>query len=409
MNDTNNRTHAHHFDNLVKKTPEGDVEVFEYTGKKCLEEGFRRIPKDVVSVRFHPSVVTVEDHDGMGFGRGITFLGCHSLNKVVFNEGLQKIGRDAFYECVSLDSINNIPSSVTSIVDGAFYQCISLKKIVLNEGLVEIGWKAFGQCNALKSITIPSTVVEIGQVAFMDCSNLREILLNEGLQIIGVSTFSSCISLDSISIPSTVTKIGARAFSNCTRLRQVSINGKTKKISFDAFIGCPLERITFPSFSTRLKNIIQVGYSEVMSKIDPILGPVEWRNDELFINPDSIQVPGGFRGDVEYGHNWKRSLECIAKIDQLITHHEVKEATTLFELALWKAKIDQAWESDDVIVKDRYAYRIEVPGPVKEKIVQFLCVKSDSSEEEMKDIYKFYLNTNIQGGFHERGRFDTYL
>ena len=42
----------------------------------------------------------------------------------------------------------------------------------------------------------------------------------------------------------------------------------------------------------------------------------------------------------------------------------------MFELALWKAKIDQV---DDVVeLASRDAYRIEVPGPVKDTILQYL-------------------------------------
>ena len=74
-------------------------------------------------------------------------------------------------------------------------------------------------------------------------------------------------------------------------------------------------------------------------------------------------------------------------------------------MALWKAKID---ESNDVIGKDRYAYRIEVPGPVKENIVQYLSFKGDCIEEEIKDIEEFYDSTNIHGG-NFGGRFDTLL
>ena len=48
-------------------------------------------------------------------------------------------------------------------------------------------------------------------------------------------------------------------------------------------------------------------------------------------------------------------------------YKDLKEATTLFELALWKAKID---EVDDPI--DREACRIEVPGPVKDTLFSYL-------------------------------------
>ena len=51
----------------------------------------------------------------------------------------------------------------------------------------------------------------------------------------------------------------------------------------------------------------------------------------------------------------------------IFKYHEIKEATTLFELALWKAKIDQ--EEHPI---SREAYRIEVPGPVKDAILQYL-------------------------------------
>ena len=52
-------------------------EVFEYMGKGCA------VPKDVTIVRFHPSVVEVEND---------AFRDCKQLREVVFNDGLQKMG-----------------------------------------------------------------------------------------------------------------------------------------------------------------------------------------------------------------------------------------------------------------------------------------------------------------------------
>ena len=51
--------------------------VFEYTGKGCV------VPKDVTIVRFHLSVIEVEDG---------AFRDCKQLREVIFNDGLQKIG-----------------------------------------------------------------------------------------------------------------------------------------------------------------------------------------------------------------------------------------------------------------------------------------------------------------------------
>jgi len=44
------------------------------------------------------------------------------------------------------------------------------------------------------------------------------------------------------------------------------------------------------------------------------------------------------------GPNWKSVEECLNKIVILLAFYEFKEATILFELALWKAKIDQTEE-----------------------------------------------------------------
>ena len=77
-------------------------------------------------------------------------------------------------------------------------------------------------------------------------------------------------------------------------------------------------------------------------------------------------------GDVsgyKNGRNWKTVKECLDEIVKLIAYYEMKEATTMFELALWKAKIDQTDDADDI---NRDACRIEVPGPVKDTILRYI-------------------------------------
>ena len=63
--------------------------VFVYTGAGC------SVPKDVVRVKFDPSVVEVAN---------CAFENCCTrLREVVLNNGLQKIGKYAFYNCKSLE------------------------------------------------------------------------------------------------------------------------------------------------------------------------------------------------------------------------------------------------------------------------------------------------------------------
>ena len=78
--------------------------VFEYAGEDCF------IPKNVVHVKFHPSVVWVPFD---------AFCKCTQLREVVFNEGLEEIGSRAFQQCTSLESVA-LPSSVTEIDERAF-------------------------------------------------------------------------------------------------------------------------------------------------------------------------------------------------------------------------------------------------------------------------------------------------
>ena len=234
---------------------------------------------------------------------------------------------------------------------------------MLNEGLQKIENDVFHDCESLQSITIPSTVSEIDHNAFRCCTNLRDVVLNDGLKKIKSHAFVGCRTLQSITIPSTAIHIEQYAFRGCGSLQEIVIHNEKVQISF---LGCTsLERFKFPSISTRLNNIIQVGHTDIEAKMNDIPA-VEWRGGELIIS--AVR-----RGIETYG-----VIETLAEVDKekldkivrLIRHYEMKEATTLFEIALWKARIDQA----DISIpsSDRGACRVEVPGPVKDTILQYL-------------------------------------
>ena len=335
------------------------VSYFEYTGIGC------RVPKDVTHVRFHPSVTEIESFTN-------PFNECrNSLRQVTFNEGLHWIGNSAFYHCRLLESIT-LPSTITIIGGYAFEGCIKLNEVVLNEGLKTIDSFAFEGCKSLTSIKLPSTVTNIENEAFINCWSLEEVVLNNGLTKIGQGSFYGCRSLENISIPPSVTKIGNRAF-QVTRLREVTLNEGLKKLGSEVFPDT-LERLTHISISTRLSNVVSTYRLEVEAKVDTII-------DRAF--PGSMAPnpnPGVWRpisrrgnvlrtGAVIQGIYWPMVKRTLDQIAGLITYYEIKEATTLFELALWKARITQAEFSSTA---DRWVYRIEVPGPVKDVILQYL-------------------------------------
>ena len=69
-------------------------------------------------------------------------------------------------------------------------------------------------------------------------------------------------------------------------------------------------------------------------------------------------------------HNWDDTRRDLGRITRLVSYYELKDATTTFELALWKSKLDQADATNTTT--DRAAYRIDVPGPVKDTMLQYL-------------------------------------
>ena len=343
--------------------------VFEYTGEGRWWEG-RSVPEDITSVRFKEGLQKIEDWafyncsslESITLPSTVTEMGyyafsnCTNLREVIFNDGLKKIGREAFNNCTSLENIA-LPSTVTEIGDHAFNSCHNLREVTLNDGLQKIGAGALCDCTSLKSIAIPSTVTDIDAYAFDDCINLREVITSDGLRKIGECAFSECSSLESIKLPSTVTDIGNEAFCGCSNLREVELNGVPQNLK-EAFHNCgALERFLFPTTSCRLENIIQTSHWEDLEdKLNEVRGVVQWESDELFVSRPTH-------------HNWGDTKRDLGRISRLVSYYELKDATTTFELAMWKSKLDQA---DATNSTNRAAYRIDVPGPVKDTILQYL-------------------------------------
>ena len=125
----------------------------------------------------------------------------------------------------------NLPNSIKTIEKYAFWANHSIKKITLNEGLEKIGENAFEQTK-ISSINIPSSVKEIGNGAFSSCYDLSQVTLNEGLEKIGDSAFKDT-KITSITIPSSVKEIGNNAFAGFySRLKKIICKVPRDKITW---------------------------------------------------------------------------------------------------------------------------------------------------------------------------------
>jgi hypothetical protein len=178
------------------------------------------------------------------------FADCKDLANVEISKNIEFINYFAFDGCEKLYTdefmiINNIltryrgenkvveiPEGVTYIAT-AFCERRYVKEIILPSTLEKIGESAFDDLD-LEIIDLPESVKSIGQGAFYGCRKLREIHLNTGLVNIEAHAFEM-VPVRNIIIPETVTTLGAHAFDYCFELRDISVPNSVKKIGKNCF------------------------------------------------------------------------------------------------------------------------------------------------------------------------------
>lgn len=141
------------------------------------------------------------------------------------------IGEGAFYNCARLVFVYNLEdcSELIKIEDSTFCGCSNLYKILLPAKIVSIGDYAFKSCSNLQELSLPNTVVEIGQSAFDNCQSIKEFVIPEGVTFIKPRTFFACTSLTKITIPTSVNTISTEVFDYDTSLKEIYVEPNNKK------------------------------------------------------------------------------------------------------------------------------------------------------------------------------------
>ncbi len=233
------------------------------------------------------------------------FDGCSKLKEVEISDSLSTIGNSAFARCISLDTItltgvenakvNQLPTSLKKVNDGAFFGCTSLSEVYIPKNITKIGKLAFASCSALNSVKVEkadgSEFVMVGSNAEVDMedkegvnltvidnyafkgatkmeyfnvpdsinkfgvavfempeinptdpttkSNLIGVSFSKNIKELGAGMFKNCVSLDEKELDlSQIEKIGDSIFEGCTNLKAVQLNGKIKQIPARAYYGC---------------------------------------------------------------------------------------------------------------------------------------------------------------------------
>lgn len=193
---------------------------------------------DLIEIRISDSVKEIQDE---------AFRACYNLSGVSFSDNVHHIGFETFRDCHSIMELT-ILKTVRYVGDGAFYicdsleslnvdtnisprmfgYCTSLRELTLGDSVNKIGHSAFYQCESLESVKIPEKVKDIGKEAFRDCVSLKKMDL-KNVENIGRMAFRGCESLRVMSIPSTVSMIEGYAFADCISLRSIDAYGMAPK------------------------------------------------------------------------------------------------------------------------------------------------------------------------------------
>lgn len=127
---------------------------------------------------------------------------------------------------------NNTQYQVIRIGADAFSDD-KITSVKLPEGLQEIGRDAFYSCDALTNVELPEGLISIGSMAFCSCDALTNIELPNSLEYIYSSAFAVC-SLTSINLPNKITIIGGDAFSGCD-IKSVTIPASVLELYDNSF------------------------------------------------------------------------------------------------------------------------------------------------------------------------------
>ena len=118
------------------------------------------------------------------------------LNKydtIFIDEGVTTVGADCFRNMYNVAKIY-LPSTLTSIEDGAFSWIRYMDQINIPGNVETIGDDVFSNCDCLKTLVLQHGVKTIGNDCFKNCADLRTITISGSVESIGTGSFSSPIT-----------------------------------------------------------------------------------------------------------------------------------------------------------------------------------------------------------------------
>ncbi len=173
------------------------------------------------------------------------FNNCNNLVYEIFDTGLYLGSASNKYHALIKTNTNNsdpvtscnIHSDTKMIANSAFSSAY-LNAVDITDNVVAIGNNAFYRQENLTIVEIGSSVKYIGQEAFRACYKLSTVNNGANVTEIGNDAFYGCVLLSSFSIPQNLEFLGDNAFYACEKLLSVSLPDTLVYLGNGAFSGC---------------------------------------------------------------------------------------------------------------------------------------------------------------------------
>ncbi len=179
--------------------------------------------------------------------RSNAFSSATNLSGLTLSENLERIIGGSAFNRTKITEIK-IPSKVNHIDTGLFvgklidvtisadnlnFKCEDGTSILSKDGK-----KLVAISKDIETYDIPNTVETIGQTAFYNRRKLKEIVIPQNIKTIEDRAFDNSTNLSKVEISSNIENISTYAFSRCNSLKGIIIDKKENEIS-GAPWGCP--------------------------------------------------------------------------------------------------------------------------------------------------------------------------
>ena len=162
------------------------------------------------------------------------FKNCSNLLRVTMPKSLTYIGERAFEDCSKLEKVDAL--GVNTIEASAFANCENLTSCVF-KSLKEIGEKAFTNCGIV-SIDLPSTLTTIRWGAFYQCNKLVSFNIPNNVKEVKSNIIGECKSLKELTIGNGIDKLPPICL-NCPKLEKLRIEDSENSLLIIEGSGLP--------------------------------------------------------------------------------------------------------------------------------------------------------------------------